>query len=84
MVVSAKRLADLEFVADLWQKGRERSEKEFAALVELRKSARLTSSDDIEFLDARIEAADFAIHEYLRAHTYANSLVDRAKAGEEI
>ena len=83
-MVSSKRIAELEFVAELWRKGRERSEKKFAELVELREPAQLTRSDDIDFLNGRIEAVDFAIKEYMRAHTYANSLVDRANAGEDI
>lgn len=77
------RLADLQFVADLWLEGKERSEKEFAKLVELRKSAQLTSSHDIDFLNRRIEAADHAVKEYTKAHIFASSLVDRAKAGED-
>ena len=83
-MVTPERLRDLEFVADLWLKGQERSEKEFNDLIQLRDSARLTSANDVNVLNRRIVDADFAVREYKKAYTFASSLVDRAKSGEDV
>jgi len=83
-MISPERLRDLEFIADLWLKGMKRAKKQFDELIRLRQSGHIHAPDDVEFLNRRIEAEDHAISEYLKAHTLANSLVDRAKSGEDI
>jgi hypothetical protein len=83
-MTSNERLRELQFISDLWLKEKERAKKHFDELVKLRHSAVAKSPYDIELLNRRIDAEDHAVSEYHKAHTFANSLVDRAKAGEDV
>jgi hypothetical protein len=84
-MVSDERMKNLEMFVQNWRDVLNAATAEFNKLIEFRRwSATIKDSVGTDILDARIMAQDDAIKQYQRALTHSESVLGRARAGQDV